>query len=176
VEIDDIISGCVRGSREAQRELYERFSKNHFRICLNYISDRDVAMDVLHDSFMKIFRGIKPFENGQDFEAWMRTVVINTCIDQIRRAKKMRYLEMEEGEELGADQTTGKLEEKDLLSRISLLPEGAKCVLNLYAIEGYNHKEIASLLNISEGTSKSQLSRARQLLKNLIRFNPHNHD
>jgi RNA polymerase sigma-70 factor (ECF subfamily) len=140
------------------------------RTARNYITDQESAMDVMHDTFIKIFRNFREIEDQAAMESWVRTVTINTAIDALRRLKKLKYLEESFQEpEISEENSYGRLAVKDLFTSINSLPEGARCVLNLYAIEGYNHKEIAQIMNISEGTSKSQLSRARKLLEVVLR-------
>ena len=146
------------------------YSRMVLRTAKNYISDHESAMDVVHDSFIKIFRNFKVIDDQKAMEAWVRTVTINTAIDTLRKNNKMTYLEDSAYEpEITEENSFGKIAVSDLFQSINTLPEGARCVLNLYAIEGYNHKEIASMMNISEGTSKSQLSRARKLLEILLK-------
>lgn len=140
------------------------------RTVMNYINDKDNALDVVHDSFMKIFRKISSFNGEKELEAWMRTVAINTAIDFIRKAKRLEYIESNNDAltKLQTEITSDQVSHNELIRQVELLPAGARCILNLYAIEGYNHREIAEMLNISEGTSKSQLSRARQLLEQIL--------
>jgi RNA polymerase sigma factor (sigma-70 family) len=171
---EEIVQKCADGDRKAQKALYDLYARMVLRTVMNYISDRDSAMDVVHDSFMKIFRNISSFESEKTLESWIRTVAINTSIDFLRKAKKLEYFEGDH--DTITQQTTENTAElvahNELIRQVELLPDGAKCILNLYAVEGYNHREIAEMLNISVGTSKSQLSRARQLLVQIL--NPAN--
>lgn len=140
------------------------------RTARNYITDQESAMDVVHDSFIKIFRNFRMIDDQKAMEAWVRTVTINTAIDALRKLKKLTYLEDSSHDpEINEENSFARIAVNDLFQSINTLPEGARCVLNLYAIEGYNHKEIANMMNISEGTSKSQLSRARKLLEVLLK-------
>lgn len=167
---EDIIKQCVAGNRKAQKALYDKYSRMVLRTVMNYIKDKDNAMDVVHDSFMKIFKKLSAIDNEKDLEAWMRTVTINTSIDFLRKAKRLEYIENDNDAllHLTTEDTSHQIAHNELRRQVELLPEGAKCILNLYAIEGYNHREIAEMLNISEGTSKSQLSRARHLLLEIL--------
>jgi len=127
-------------------------------------------MDIVHDSFLKIFKKISSFNNENGLEAWMRTIAINTAIDFIRKANRLNYIDNDQYAviQLTTDITNDQISHSELLRQVDQLPNGAKCILNLYAIEGYNHREIAEILSISEGTSKSQLSRARLLLAQIL--------
>lgn len=167
---EEIIRKCIAGDRKAQKALYDTYSRMVLRTVMNYISDKDSAMDIVHDSFLKIFKRISTFKNDKELEAWMRTVTINTAIDFIRKAKRLEYIESDHYSlyQLQTEITNDQISHNELIRQVEQLPNGAKCILNLYAIEGYNHREIAEMLNISEGTSKSQLSRARQLLEQIL--------
>ncbi|TND10324.1 MAG: RNA polymerase sigma-70 factor, ECF subfamily [Bacteroidetes bacterium] len=168
----EIVDGCRKGNRKDQQALYDFFSRKMYRVCLSYVSESEDAMDILHDSFIKIFAKLAQYDSIQQLEAWIRMVTVNTAIDFIRRKKKIVYLENDDYrlEQMQTDPTGEKMESRDLDALIDLLPNGARTVFNLYAIEGYNHREIADRLEISEGTSKSQLSRARQLLQDLLKI------
>lgn len=165
-----MIQGCRDGSRRHQQALYELFSRKMYGVCVSYMTDRDAAMDVLHDAFMKIFKSIGNYESLPQLEAWTRKVVVHTAIDHLRRRKKLLYIEQEEGSvlEKPEDSVNHKIDANDVNKIVEMLPAGARAVFNLYALEGYNHREIAEQLNISEGTSKSQLSRARELLRGFV--------
>lgn len=170
MDIRDIIDGCRNGSRLHQQALYELFSKKMYRISLSYVNDPDDAMDILHDAFMKVFKGFREYETLPQLDAWLRRVTVNTAIDYLRRKKRLQYIGDLEGSvlELESDPLNERQLGKDLKKIIDMLPAGAKTVYNLYCLEGYNHREISGALGISEGTSKSQLSRARELLRQLI--------
>lgn len=171
VHFKEIVEGCRKGNRKDQQALYDHFSRKMYRVCLSYVSESDDAMDILHDSFIKIFARLGEYNSLQQLEAWIRQLTVNTAIDFLRRRKKMVYIGEDEFrlEQSPVDTTGQQMENRDLGSLIDLLPVGAKTVFNLYAVEGYNHREIASRLDISEGTSKSQLSRARQLLQGMLK-------
>ncbi len=167
----DIIKGCVAGKREFQKKLYETFSGKMLFVCFRYCKSREEAEDVLQDGFIKIFKYINTFKFEGSFEGWVRRIMVNTAIEHIRKNKQMHVFEdvenILESPESELD-ITGKLNEKELLKMVRMLPDGYKTVFNMYVIEGYSHKEIAEMLGIAEGTSKSQLSKAKVFLKTLL--------
>ncbi|OYD46338.1 RNA polymerase [Sphingobacterium cellulitidis] len=162
---------CKSQDRQAQSELYQYFSAKMYALCIRYAKDQDDAADILQNGFIKVFKKCELFEGKGSLEGWIRKVMVNTAIESHRK-NKVRFLSTEEltGHEIeqaGSFSLT-HLDYKDLLALIKKLPMGYRTVFNLYAIEGYNHKEIAEMLEISEGSSKSQLSRARSWLKERI--------
>ncbi|WP_114749319.1 RNA polymerase sigma factor [Pleomorphovibrio marinus] len=166
-EEETIVRGCLKGDKKSQKHLYEAYSGKFLALCYRYVKDRDLAEDVMIEGFMKIFDKLSQFENKGSLEGWMRKVMVNQALLTLR---KNRHLSMEvnyDGQEegLGVYEDPNDLEAEDLLKMVEELPVGYRTVFNLYAIEGYSHKEIQDLLGISESTSKSQLSRARALLK-----------
>lgn len=163
----DIIAGCLQQNRQAQQELYRLYAGKMYALCCRYVRDRMEAEDVLVMAFTKIFERIKQYKGEGSFEGWIRRVVVNESLTYLRRNKNM-YLETDieaAAYEPDYQKLDGLLEAEDLLRLISELPVGYRTVFNLYAIDGYNHLEIAEQLGISENTSKSQLSRARALLQ-----------
>lgn len=167
---DDLINGCKRGERTAQKHLYDTFSPKMYALSCRYVKDAMEAEDVLVKAFAKIFERIDQFKGEGSFEGWIRRVVVNEALTFLRRNRSM-YLETElEAAEREPDykHLSDHLEEEDLLKMIQQLPSGYQMVFNLYAIDGYSHKEIAAQLGISENTSKSQLSRARTYLQKLL--------
>lgn len=161
------IEGCKQGNSSAQKSIFDHFSGRMFSLCCRYISDRMVAEDVLITAFTKAFERIHQYKAEGSFEGWLRRIVVNESLTYIRRNKNM-YLETEleaadREPDLGKMDT--ELEAEDLMQLIAALPAGYRMVFNLYAIDGYSHKEIADQLGISENTSKSQLSRARAVLQ-----------
>lgn len=162
---------CKSQDRQAQSELYQYFSAKMYALCIRYAKDQDDAADILQNGFIKVFKKCELFEGKGSLEGWIRRVMVNTAIESHRK-NKVRFLSTDEltGHEIeqaGSFSLT-HLDYKDLLALIKKLPMGYRTVFNLYAIEGYNHKEIAEMLEISEGSSKSQLSRARSWLKERI--------
>jgi RNA polymerase sigma-70 factor (ECF subfamily) len=167
-EYQHIIEGCAKWERAAQETLYRLFSKNLFKVCRLYGSDVQDAEDMLHDAFMHIYKNIHQYTFTGSFEGWLRRVTVNCCLQTLRKRKSFvdlaEYkLEAEEEEELDAS-----LPFPRILEEINALPVKAGLVLKLYALEGWTHAEIAEELDISIGTSKSQLSYARSVLKNKL--------
>jgi len=168
---DDLIRGCRENSRKIQEMLYRRYAKTMFKICLLYENDRDKAKDILQEAFIKIFRNIGNFKRNGSLKGWMRKIVTNTAIDHYRKNYgEAQFIPIENIIPPFSDEESVNsiLNTKDIISQVNRLPDGAKMIFQLFAIEGYSHKEIAELLNISEGTSKSQTNRAKQLLQQWI--------
>lgn len=171
-----LIAGCKEQKREAQKMLYETYARKMYGICLRYCSDEDAAKDLLQDGFIKIFAHIGTFQEKGSFEGWMKRIFINQALENIR--KKKTILQTSEDiqnlpdvvDDSTEDDGMYKLSEVELLKMIQELPPGYSTVFNMYAIEDYSHKEIAEMLGISEGTSRSQYVRARQLLQNKIKL------
>lgn len=168
---EDLIRGCRENNRKSQEMLYRRYARIMFNICLIYENDHDKAKDILQDSFVKIFRNIDSFHLNGSLTAWMEKIIINTAIDQFRKnSVKGQFIPIEKtAQPLSEEEPVSSiLNTKDIISQVNRLPGGARIIFQLHAIEGYSHKEIAQLLHISEGTSKSQISRAKQLLQHWI--------
>lgn len=168
---DELIQGCLRRERNAQKLLYDTYSSKMYGLCYRYVKDSMEAEDVLVTSFMKVFQKIDQFKNQGSFEGWIRKIVVNEALTCLRRKRTM-YLETEL-EQVDYDPNyktlSDHLEEEDLLQLVKELPTGYRIVFNMYAIDGYSHKEIAESLGISENTSKSQLSRARTYLQKILK-------
>lgn len=167
LSIDSIWKKCLIGDRKAQYHLYQLFSKKMYVVCLRYAKDSLEAEDILQIGFVKVFTKSYLFSDQGSLEGWIRKIMVNTAIE-IQRKNKISYVEPRESDhiqETSSHTQSDHLNYKDLLSLVHQLPLGYRTVFNLYAIEGYAHKEIAEMLNISEGNSKSQLSRARQWLQ-----------
>lgn len=168
---EDLIKGCLRKDRKYQEMLYRRYSRKMYAICQGYTRDKELAQDILQDGFVKVFMKISTFDANNSLEGWIRRIMTNTAIDYFRQSKKLNsFIELEEqhSEETSDDAVNKKINVDEILYYLDKLPVGARMIFNLYAIEGYSHKEIASQLNISEGTSKSQFSRARSLIKTYL--------
>lgn len=164
---EDILKACKKEKRFYQEILYRKYAKKMYGICLSYVSERNLAQDVLQESFIKVFEKIKDFKSDGSLEGWIRRIITNTAIDHLRGKKRMQnYISDNVEITENVNETDGymNLKTQDILKQVSRLPDGARVVFNLYAVEGYTHKEIAKKLNITEGTSKSQFSRARKLL------------
>ena len=168
--IDSLLDGCKRGERKAQESLYNVLSPRMMAVCSRYAKDNYEAEDMLQMGFVKVFTKVSEFRNDGSFEGWIRRIMVNTAIECYR--KNLRTLNAVDIEEVyDQPQSTfdmSQLETKDLLNLVQQLPGGYRLVFNMYVIEGYSHKEIAETLGITEGGSKSQLSRARAILKEKI--------
>lgn len=159
---------AVENNRHAQHQIYTKFSPKMLSVCRQYIKDLQQAEDVMITAFMKVFSGLKSFEHKGSFEGWIRRIMINECISFIRVQKQVKFIEDETFFEERHNDIESKFSVDDIQFLIDSLPDGYKMVFNLYAIEGYKHQEIAEMLGINEGTSKSQLSHARKMLQNQI--------
>ena len=167
---DKLLEACRRGDRKAQYELYEKYAPLMFSVCRRYVVQLQEAEDILVCGFTKVFQKLDQFKGQGSFEGWVRRIIVNEALSFIRRNKSM-YLEVEidkASREPDFQKMSDQLEVEDLEKMIDRLPMGYKTVFNLYAIEGFSHKEIAEKLGISENTSKSQLSRARVHLQQLL--------
>lgn len=167
-EEQNLIGLAAQNNRHAQQQIYSRFSPKMLSVCRQYIKDIQQAEDVMITAFMKVFVHLKNFESKGSFEGWIRRIMVNESISFIRAQKKVSFLEDEYYKEEGFNNIESNLSVDDIQNLIDNLPEGYKMIFNLYAIEGYKHKEIAEMLGINEGTSKSQLSHARKMLQDLI--------
>jgi RNA polymerase sigma-70 factor (ECF subfamily) len=167
----DIIEGCILGNPRLQRMLYEKFSPKMYALCIRYAGNTDDAQDILQDGFVKVYSNIGKYKGTGSFEGWIRRIIVNTAIEHFRK-KNMLYSIDEKTEIQLADENTNifnQLEAKELLEIIKSMPAGYRTVFNLYAVEGYTHKEIASMMNLTEGTSKSQYARAKSWLQEKIK-------
>ncbi len=167
-----IISGCARHEKRAQKFLYEKYAKLLMGICMRYAGDRAEAEDILQDSFMKIFFAIGDYSGTGSFVGWLRKIVVNTAITHYHANLKYRYhVDIDEyiGEEKGCDGFDEDFFTSDeLIHVLNELPGGYRMIFNLYAVEGYKHREIADLLGIDTNTSKSQYSRARAVIRDKL--------
>lgn len=159
---------AIENNRFAQQELYTRFSSKMLGVCRQYIKDVQQAEDVMITAFMKVFLNLKNFEHKGNFEGWIRRIMVNECISYLRVRQKVHFVEDERYLEPSDGNNDSQFSIADIQFLIDTLPDGYKMVFNLYAIEGYKHQEIAKMLGINEGTSKSQLSHARRLLQQQI--------
>lgn len=169
--IEDLIKRCKAAERKAQELLYKHFAAKMLGVCMRYATDRMEAEDMLQNGFIKVFQKITDYRNEGSFEGWIRRIMVNSAIEYYRKHHKMLQLanlENETNEPSVDPLVTAGLAAKDLMVLIQRLSPGYRIVFNLYAIEGYSHKEIAAIAGITEGASKSQLSRARAVLKQQI--------
>tara|TARA_B100000795_G_C22793459_1_gene438129 strand:- start:804 stop:1361 length:558 start_codon:yes stop_codon:yes gene_type:complete len=170
-----IIQGCIDGDRRSQQSLYEYFYGKMMVVCMRYAKDQDQALDMFQEAFIKVFNNLHKFENNGSFEGWVRRIMVNSSIDHIRKNKKHNQMveldDVHGSIQVEEDETDELLENvsfQDMLDLMQELSPAYKNVFNLYIVDGYTHKEIASLLDISIGTSKSNLSKAKINLRKLL--------
>jgi RNA polymerase sigma factor (sigma-70 family) len=167
----ELITGCITGDRRAQELLYKQFYGPMSTICLRYTRNQEDAIEVLHNGFLKVYKNIHTYDATKaSLYTWIRTIVVNSAIDFIRqRGKFYNHIELEKAEEPAIDaDAVQRMSSRELLKLVQQLTPATQGVFNLYVIEGYNHREIANLLGISEGTSKWHLSEARKQLQKLL--------
>jgi RNA polymerase sigma factor (sigma-70 family) len=166
----DLIRGCLEKDRKMQEVLYHRFSSKMYAVCLRYCKDADDAQDLLQDGFVKIFKNLDKYRGDGSFEGWIRRIFVNTSIEHFR--KSIKYTTVGDSAEIVIEDPNwnalDNLGEKDIIKIIQDLSPGYRQVFNMYVIEGYSHKDIGDILGISEGTSKSQLARAKAILKKTV--------
>ena len=166
----EIIQGCIENKASAQEKLYSLYSRRMMAICLRYTRSRAEAEDIFHEAFIKVFKNIHTWQGGS-FEGWMRRIFVNTAINHFHQSRKyFDHVDASYAENLvtSTEDVISQLSNQELLEIISRLPDGYKLIFNLHVVEGYNHNEIGEMLNIAEGSSKSQLSKAKAYLKKII--------
>lgn len=170
INLDDVWQACKEQNRKAQALLYNYFSKKMLVVCLRYAHSTLEAEDILQNGFVKVFTKHHLYDGTGSLEGWIKRIMVNTAVETYRKNKvTFSDISLEESTlPVASDLSADKTSYKDLLALITQLPTGYRTVFNLYAIEGYSHKEIADMLLISEGNSKSQLSRARQWLQHKL--------
>ncbi|MDX1445385.1 RNA polymerase sigma factor [Lishizhenia sp.] len=175
-QLKKIIDGCVAGNRYDQEQLFKMFYGKMLAVCMRYTKDKDSAQEVLQEAFIKIFDKLKDFDFKGSFEGWVRRIMVNASIDATRRLKRQPFRTDETYLFVSDETEEFEIDEQDLtsikaelaLEAIQELSPAYRTVFNLYAVENYTHKEIAELLDISEGTSKSNYSKAKQNLKKIL--------
>ncbi len=170
----EIIKECIEGNRKAQEKLYNFYAARMRGTCLRYSSTAFEAEDIFQDGFIKVFTNLKNYKNqGGSFDGWVRRIIVNTAIDTYKKNRTQKeqvsYENVTE-EEIGPVEIEDTLEEEELLAALAKLPDGYRMVFNLYAVEGFSHKEISNLLEITESTSKSQLFKARKQIQHLLQY------
>ncbi len=165
-----IIKGCIECKPKFQKLLYSTYAPKLFGICIRYAKDHHQAEDILQEGFIKIYKNIAKFRGDGSFEGWIKRIVVNTAIEHYRKSVSMYpILEVENSfVPQVSEKVVESLAAEDLMKLVQQLAKGYRTIFNLYAIEGYSHREISQLLGISEGTSKSQLARARYILQKMI--------
>ncbi|MCB0532179.1 MAG: sigma-70 family RNA polymerase sigma factor [Lewinellaceae bacterium] len=162
-----LLAALTRQERWAQEQLYQQYYGKMMGICLRYAGSRDEALDLLHEGFIKVFQNIARFKPGTSLPAWIRTIMVNTCIDYYRKTIRRRTEDITEAHALSNDDpdALSQLTEQEILAAVHELSPAYRAVFNLYVVEGYSHKEIADALQITESTSRSNLVKARIKLK-----------
>jgi RNA polymerase sigma-70 factor (ECF subfamily) len=170
----ELINGCIKLDKACQRHLYEQFYGKMMAVCMRYAKNRDEASDILNEGFMKVYTNLKTFASNGSFEGWIRRIIVNTAIDYLRK-NRHEYLivntvyasesGMSKTQEIEDDDIFRNISQEDIIKAIQSLSPAYRTVFNLYVIEEFTHKEIAEKLDISEGTSKSNLSKAKYNLK-----------
>lgn len=166
-----LIQGCLRNDASAQQELYYRFSPKMLSVCYRYAKSREDAEDMLQEGFIKVFTQIHQFQNRGALEGWIRRIIVHTCINTLKKNKKFSDsvdIIHAASVPVREENIPSILQAKQVVECIRLLPLGYRTVLNLYAIEGYSHKEIAEILDIEESTSRSQYTRAKAMLEDIL--------
>ena len=166
-----LIVGCLQNDAAAQRELYNKYSPKMLSVCYRFAHNREDAEDMLQEGFIKVFMQIHTFQNKGAFEGWIRRIVVHTCINFLKKHKKFTdNVDLAYATSIYVKEETipSIMQAKQVVECIRLLPMGYKTVLNLYAIEGYSHKEIGAMLDIQESTSRSQYTRAKILLESVL--------
>ncbi|HZH36637.1 MAG TPA: sigma-70 family RNA polymerase sigma factor [Flavisolibacter sp.] len=166
-----LLEGCIKNNAVAQRALYERYSHKMFAVCYRYAHNREDAEDMLQEGFIKVFTQIQKFENRGSLEGWIRRIMIHTCINILKKNK--RFNESVDLIHAGSlqvreDSIPSIVQAKEVVECIRMLPLGYRTVLNLYAIEGFSHKEISTMLDVEESTSRSQYTRAKSMLEDIL--------
>lgn len=166
-----LIEGCKKGKRQAQKELYDIYSRKMMGVCLRYVNDRETARDLLQDGFVKVFTCIDSYSEAGVFAGWVRKIFVNCALEYLRKSDVLREAaDLDNAPELVQPDSSAvsDMSAEELMNLVNELPVGFRTVFNLFAIEGYSHKEISDMLNITESTSRSQFTRAKQLLQRKI--------
>lgn len=166
-----ILSGCLQNDAGAQKELYTRYSPKMLSVCYRFAHNREDAEDMLQEGFIKVFSQVHTFQNKGAFEGWIRRIMVHTCINHLKKNKKFNEsvdIIHANGVQVREESIPSIVQAKQIVECIRLLPLGYRTVLNLYAIEGYSHKEISEMLDVEESTSRSQYTRAKQMLEDIL--------
>lgn len=167
-----IIEGCLKNNRLAQQKMYEKLAPRMFALCMRYIGEREAARDVLHDAFIILFRKLESYNGSGSFEGWARRIFVTAALMQLRKKDALKFsVEIENALSIQSDTENAlqKMDAAKLMKLVMEMPAGFRTVFNMFAIEGFSHSEIAKTLNITEGGSRSQLSRARIWLQERLK-------
>jgi RNA polymerase sigma factor (sigma-70 family) len=168
--LNDLWEGCLNNNRKQQEALYKLLAPKMMSVCMRYAKDKDTAQDILQDGFMKVFKNMQYYRGEGSREGWVRRIMVHSAINHYRKAKKMVLVDDFSETKLnnGYGYNAHTLDTNDLLKLVQQLPDNYRSIFNMYAIDGYSHKEIGNNLNISEILSRTNLNRARTMLKNQI--------
>jgi len=169
-EEQDLIQACIKRERWAQQKLYEEHYGKMMGVCLRYATNEEDALDILHEGFIKVFKHIAKYQPGTSLSAWIRRIMVNTCIDYYRKAIRRRTEDIEKAYDISSNDAdaVSQCTEQEILDAVQQLSPAYRAVFNLYVIEGYSHKEIADMLDITESTSRSNLVKARTKLQTML--------
>src|SRR3954463_16384614 len=168
---ESILKGCLKNDAVAQRELYNRYSPKMLAVCYRFAHNREDAEDMLQEGFIKVFSQIHTFRNQGAFEGWIRRIIVHTCINNLKKNKRFNEsvdLIHATSIQVREESIPSIIQAKEVVECIRMLPIGYRTVLNLYAIEGFSHKEISGMLDIEESTSRSQYTRAKAMLEDVL--------
>lgn len=171
LEEQHLVKECINGERKAQKALYDMYSRQMMSLCLRYTKDKETAHDLLQEGFLLVFSNIDKFKGDGMLEAWIRKIFVNCALDYLRKydiLKETVDIDDDKISEIVDESTISQISATELMDCIKSLPEGFRTVFNLYAVEGYSHKEIGEMHGISENTSRSQYMRARHKLRKMI--------
>jgi RNA polymerase sigma-70 factor (ECF subfamily) len=167
---EDYIQACIRKEQWAQKKLYEEFYRSMMAVCQRYANDENEALDILHEGFIKVFRHIAKYQPGTSLASWIRRIMINTAIDHYRKMTRRRTENLDTAYSVKSmdPDVVSSLSAKEIMESLQMLTPAYRSVFNLYVIEGYPHKEVAKILNITESTSRSNLVKARSKLQKIL--------
>ena len=166
-----LIEGCINGDRRAQKALYEKYSKRMMAVCLRYVKDTEDARDLLQEGFIKLYTNIHKFSGDGSFDGWVRKIFVNCALERLRQndiLKNAGDISETDYADIPDETAVTNMSSDEIMMYVKSLPDGFRTVFNLFAIEGYSHKEIGEILNITESTSRSQYMRARKILQKMI--------
>ncbi len=171
-ELDTIIKGCIKNNRISQNELYKKYFSYGMSICCRYVTNRDEAVDIVNQSFLKIYLNLKKFDRNYHFKPWFKTIMINTALNHVKKMKKYEVeIELDDAFKIPtANDILSRIAYDELLQMIHGLSLAYRTVFNLHVLDGYKHEEIANQLGITVGTSKSNLTRAKARLREMIQL------
>lgn len=166
-----ILQGCLKNQAVAQQELYSRYSPKMLSVCYRFARNREDAEDMLQEGFIRVFTQIHQFQSKGSFEGWIRRIIVHTCINHLKKHKRFNEsvdITQAQGVQVREDSVPSIIQVKQVIECIRMLPIGYRTVLNLFAIEGYSHREIANMLDIEESTSRSQYTRSKAMLEKIL--------